>query len=258
MQMQTTSSIARSFTAEARGVQPFRMIIPERFRGPHDAAHGGYASGVYSALLGGRSAEVTLRNRTPLDTPLEVEVVDEGVRVMLGDTLLAEVVPAPIDFDAVAPVSVESAQLATAGFPWYERHPSDGECFACGPGRLVGDGLRIFPGPVAGREVVAGPWTPTASDVDSAGKALPEMVIATLDCTAFLGGVCFEPGGGPSLLGRLRSEVYGRPQAGQTCVSVGWLLGRDGRKLNVGSALFDGSGELLAIGRATWIELRTA
>ena len=236
-----------------------RMIIRERFRGPLDAVHGGYACGAYSALLDGRPADVTLRNRTPFNAPLEVNEFGEGVRVMLGDAVLAEVVPTTLDIDAVAPVTVESAEAAAAGFPWYEKHPSDGECFACGPGRAVGDGLRIFPGPVVGREVVAGPWTPTESDADAAGNALPEMLIATLDCTAFLGGVCFDPAGvRSSVLGRLRSEVYGRPQVGETCVSVGWFLGRDGRKLDVGSALFDGSGDLLALGRATWIELRTA
>jgi hypothetical protein len=239
-------------------VPRWRMIIPARFRGPQDAAHGGYASGVYSALVGGGSAEVTLRGRTPLDTAVDVHMTDDGARVTLGEAVLAEVVPAAMNLDAVPAVSVELATAAQAGFPWYEKHPSAGECFACGPGRAVGDGLRIFPGPVAGREVVAGPWTPTASDADDAGNVLPEMLIATLDCTAFLGGVCFDPGGGPSLLGRLRSEVYKRPQLGQICVSVGWFIGRDGRKLDVGSALFDESGDLLALGRATWIELRTA
>ncbi|MDO9486030.1 MAG: hypothetical protein Q7K25_08235 [Actinomycetota bacterium] len=232
------------------------MIIPERFRGPRDAAHGGYASGVYSSLIDG-PAEVTLRNRTPLDTPVEVQEFDEGVRVVLGEDLLAVVAPTVLDFDVVAPVSVEAADAAMAGFPWYDRHPSDGECFACGPGREVGDGLRIFPGPVAGREVVASPWLPTASDADAEGKVLPAMLIATLDCTAFLGGISFHPGSAPSLLGRLRSEVYQRPHVGQTCVSVGWFLGREGRKLDVASALFNDTGDVLALGRATWIELRT-
>ncbi|MDP2014791.1 MAG: hypothetical protein Q8L05_11255 [Actinomycetota bacterium] len=233
------------------------MIIPERFRGPRDAAHGGYACGVYSSLLDG-PAEVTLRNRTPLNTALEVQEFEDGVRVMQGEDVLAVVAPATLELDVLAPVSVDAASAAMAGFPWYEKHPSDGECFACGPGRAIGDGLRIFPGPVAGREVVAAPWTPTASDADADGTVLSEMLIATLDCTAFLGGVCFDPGGGPSLLGRLRSEVFHQPQLGQTCVSVGWFLGRDGRKLDVGSALFNEKGDLLALGRATWIELRSA
>jgi hypothetical protein len=233
------------------------MIIPKRFCGPRDAAHGGYASGVYSKLIEG-PAEVTLRSRTPLDTPLEVQEFEDGVRVTLGDDVLALVTPVTLDFDAVAPVSVEAAEAAMAGFPWYEQPPAGGECFACGPGREIGDGLRIFPGPVAGRDVVAGPWTPTASDADATGEVLPEMLIATLDCTAFLGGINVDPGVGSSVLGRLRSEVYGRPKVGETCVSVGWFLGRDGRKLDVGSGLFNGSGELLALGRATWIQLRTA
>ena len=234
------------------------MIIAERFRGPHGLAHGGYACGAYSQLIDG-PAEVTLRLGTPLDTEVEVHESDEGVRVMLGEGVLAVLVPTTLDIEAAAPVSVEQAETAMADFPWYERHPSDGECFACGPKREVGDGLRIFAGPVAGREVVAAPWTPTAADADAGGTALPEMVIATLDCTAFLGGSFFDPGGvRSSLLGRLRSEVYELPQLGQTCVNVGWFIARDGRKLDVGSALYSSSGDLLALGRATWIELKTA
>ena len=234
------------------------MIIAERFRGPKDLAHGGYVCGAYSQLIDG-PAEVTLRNGTPLDTEVQTRESEDGMHVMLGDTMLAMVVPTTLDIDAFGPVSVEAAQEATAGFPWYERHPSDGQCFACGPAREVGDGLRIFAGPVAGREVVAAPWTPTPAEADASGTALPEMLIATRDCTAVLGGVCFDPGGvRTSLLGRLKSEVYQLPQVGQACVNVGWYIGRDGRKLDVGSALYSSSGDLLALGRATWIELRAS
>ena len=232
------------------------MIIAERYRGPKNLAHGGYACGASANLIDG-PAEVTLRLGTPLDTELEVEEFDDGVRVMLGENALALVTPTTLDIDAVEPVGLAAAQAAVAGFPWYEKHPSDGECFACGPKRESGAGLRIFAGPVEGREVVAAPWLPTSAEADADGTVLPEMLIATLDCTAFLGGSFFDPVGvRSSVLGRLRSEVYSRPQVGKALVNVGWFIGRDGRKLDVGSALFTDAGDLIALGRATWIELR--
>ncbi len=49
-------------------------------------------------------------------------------------------------------------------------------------GAQPGDGLRIFPGPVAGRPVWAAPWTPDASVTDGSGRVRPEVVWAALDC----------------------------------------------------------------------------
>ena len=43
----------------------------------------------------------------------------------------------------------------------------------CGPDRAEGDGLRVFPGPVAGRGLWAAPWTPDPSVAGADGRALP-------------------------------------------------------------------------------------
>jgi hypothetical protein len=37
---------------------------------------------------------------------------------------------------------------------------------------------------------------------------------------------------------------------------VGWLVGANGRKFEAGTAVYTASGELCAVGKATWIALR--
>jgi hypothetical protein len=57
------------------------------------------------------------------------------------------------------------------------------------------------------------------------------------------------------LLGRFIAEVNAGPESDQNCVTIGWPIGNDGRKLFGGSAIFSESGELLAAGKATWIAI---
>ena len=54
--------------------------------------------------------------------------------------------------------------------------------------------------------------------------------------------------GSPS--GRSRPSRPGEPH-----VVTGWRLGREGRKMLAGSALFTAGGDLAALGVATWIQL---
>jgi hypothetical protein len=126
----------------------------------------------------------------------------------------------------------------------------------CGPEREDGDGLRIFPGTVEGRDVVAAPWTPTRSVCDASGVVQPEIVWAALDCPSWFGILAFEVGAKYALLGQLTARIHRRPGERERCVVVGWASGRDGRKLHGGSALYDSDGSLLASGAATWIELK--
>ena len=212
------------------------LVIHRRFRGPAQSGNGGYTCGVVGGLVGNPS-EVTLLLPPPLERPLRFE---DG-RLWDGEALVAEGAPAQVELDPPEPVSFEAAEAAarpdpTSPFP---------ECFVCG--RERDDGLRIFAGPVAGRDVVAAPWVPSADELG------PEFVWAALDCPgAYATGV---PGRGTVVLGRLAARVDRVPNDGERCVVVGWSLGSDGRKHRAGTALFAGD-ELLGIGRAIWIEPR--
>lgn len=168
------------------------------------------------------------------------------------DQLVAEVVRTSLTLEPPAPVSFDEATQAAGGYPWVSGHPFP-RCFVCGPDRAEGDGLRIFPGAVAGRSVAAAPWIPDSSVADPTGRVKPEIVWSVLDCPSWFGLACFHPWEGRPLLGRLAVEIHERPLVGERCVCVGWFVSRDGRKAHVGSALFSEDGALRALGRATWI-----
>jgi hypothetical protein len=217
------------------------LEIDRRFRGPHASGNGGYTCGIVAALVGG-PAEVTLRLPPPLDRPLDVQRDGDVIRVLDRDAVVAEATPTRLEFELPDAVSFEDATRAAAPdlespFP---------ECFVCGHTRV--DGLRVFAGPVAGRDVVASPWVPAADVVG------PEFVWAALDCPgAYATGVL---GRGTVVLGRLAVQVERVPRAGERCVVVGWSLGDDGRKHHAGTALFGEEGDVVGVGRALWIEPR--
>ena len=105
--------------------------------------------------------------------------------------------------------------------------------------------MRIYAGPVEGRDVVAATWIP-GDDVISS-----EFVWAALDCP---GAYAVQSGArGDPVLGRLAARVEHLPHPGERCIVIGWPLGEDGRKLYAGTALFGEDGRVLGAARATWI-----
>jgi len=130
------------------------LVIDPRFRGPDSSGNGGYACGRIAAFVEG-PAQVTLRLPPPLGVPL---LVADG-RVWHGDALVAEVEPGEVGLDPPEPPSWDEAVEA--------QHPDADSpfpnCFVCGA--LREDGLRIFAGRVAGRDVFAAPWVPSPDTV---------------------------------------------------------------------------------------------
>ncbi len=61
-----------------------------RFCGPPGMANGGYVAGRLAQQLGPGPAEITLRSPIPLDRTLTVEASGTNVRLMDGDTVLAD------------------------------------------------------------------------------------------------------------------------------------------------------------------------
>jgi hypothetical protein len=236
------------------------ILIERRFCGPPDSGHGGYSCGVVAAHVDG-PAEVTLRRPPPLDTRLTVASGDDGlVRVLDGDDLVAEGAPRAHDLGLAAPdpVSIPEAEAAGAASHLHQ-HPEDHpfpKCFVCGPQRAPGDGLRIVVGRVGEREVSADVWTPTADLAGADGRVHPEFVWAALDCSGGIGSWLVDPlEGNPFVLGRFAVRIPGLVRAGAAHAVTGWRVGRDGRKVDAGSAVFTANGELVALGRATWIQL---
>ena len=213
------------------------MIIPPRYNGPPGSANGGYACGLFSEALGG-GFEVTLRRPPPLGVALDLI----GHELRQGDVVVAEARRAHLDVEPVERVSVDDAKDASRHYAGF-RHHAYATCFTCGPDRE--DGLGIFAGPVHGRAgVVASPWTPE-------GQVRPEIVWAALDCPSGWAVDDFSREG--VLLGRMAASIRQLPAAGQEHVVVGWGRGADGRKREAASALYDASGEVLALAQSTWI-----
>jgi hypothetical protein len=106
-----------------------------------------------------------------------------------------------------------------------------------------------------GEQLVADSWTPEAELAGPDGNVVPEFVWSVLDCPS--GNALLVVDDPPDvLLGRLTASIVGPVEAGRRHVAIGWLIERDGRKLHTGSALFTERGELRALARALWIELR--
>jgi hypothetical protein len=224
------------------------IVIERRYRGPEASGNGGYTCGVVAALLEG-DAEVTLRVPPPLERPLRVERADGSVRVLDGETLVAEARELPLELDPPEPVAFADAAARSAAAGDDPNHPFP-SCFVCGPGREAGDALQLRPVP-AGDGRVAASWKPSA---DLAGRR--ELVWAALDCP---GAFAIDPHleRGVSVLGRLHARVLDTPRAGEECVVVGWPLeGSEGRKQLAGTAVFGEGGRLLGLARAVWILVR--
>jgi hypothetical protein len=231
------------------------LSVPPRFCGPPGTANGGFACGAVAALLGG-SAEVTLRRPIPLGRALTVRyAADTSLAVLDGSTPVAEARSAEGPAEVSAPSVSADVARAVAGRAAYYADPVFPGCFVCGPDRPAGDGLRIFPGPVADRSVWAAPWSPDASVAADDGRVRPEVVWAALDCPA--GIAAGESAGLPDdvtcLLGRMAAHLVDRPEVGQACRVVAWPVARDGRKLSAGSALLGPSGAVLAVARSLWL-----
>jgi hypothetical protein len=228
------------------------LTVPKRFRGPEGVANGGWIAGAMAeALNGGRTAvEVTLHAPSPLETELRLEHVANSVSLSHGDQLLVEAIPVAEELEGPGFVSFNDAARAEAGFVGLQVHPF-AECFACGL-REPGDGLRIFPGPVAGTDLVAAGWRVPFTVAGEDG--VPASIIgAVLDCIT--GWAHFGPGE-TALLGRLAVQIHRPVRPGGQYSVVARPTGRDGRKMYGQSAIYELDGTLVAAGRATWIAPR--
>jgi hypothetical protein len=215
------------------------LVIDRKFRGPAESANGGYTCGLLASFLHG-PAEVTLRLPPPLERPLEV-ATEGAIELRDGRDVVAEAASAELDLEVPDPIAFEEA--AAAALPEGDKESVFPECFVCGWARE--DGLRIYAGPVEGRELVAATWVPREEAIS------PEFVWSALDCPGAY-AVHFGVRGTP-VLGRLRARVEHLPHPGERCVVLGWPLGEDGRKLFAGTAVYGQDGRVLGSARATWI-----
>jgi hypothetical protein len=136
--------------------------------------------------------------------------------------------------------------------------PQVDACFGCGPGRSQGEGLRIFSGVSARSDIVIAAWRPSEAFADHRDRTILDRryVWAALDCP---GGwariVLSHPTKEKAVTAFLAADLL-RPVAVQEPhIVMGWLIGRDGSKTRVGSAVVGMNGDPCAVAEALWIDL---
>jgi hypothetical protein len=232
------------------------LAIDQRYRGFADedgryrVALGGYVGGLLAGKLTG-AAEVRLRGIVPMARRLEVErrAPDRAVLSEAG-AVLAEARRTELEIEVPAPVSLSEAAEASSSYPGFAAHLFP-ECFTCGPAREPGDGLRIFPGPVADTELMAAPWMPDASLGEPEGSLPPELVWAALDCPQLWALIASAPADSAErvVTAEMRVRIESTPQAGGRYVILAWPIQRKGRAIFAGGAVFTEGGELLVAAR---------
>ena len=228
-------------------------VIKRQFRGPNHSGNGGYSCGVLAKHLTG-VISVRLHKPPPLERPLSIRLdrTNNTAQMLDGEVLIASAgahtggtISAP-----KAPTLTDLEHL-TGHFPSAEEHILP-ECFVCGPKRTLDDALCLYPRPVPQGDVVAHAWTPAPQFADGDGLIRTEVIWAALDCPSYFG---LQKTDMLAVLGTLGVDLKRRPQAEEPCIVSGWFIQSEGRKYEAGSALYSGSGELLAAAQATWIQI---
>jgi hypothetical protein len=238
------------------------IVIAPRFCGPPGTANGGYASGLLAQQAGG-IVRIRLERPVPLATALQVHALPgDQLELRDGEARIALAEPATLELDVPpAPTYVEAIE-ASRRYVGLHAHAFPG-CFVCGTDRHRPDGLRIFAGAMVpaedhatepeGLARVAAPWVPDLSLGAEDGKVRAEFMWAALDCPGYFAA---RSDGVPMLLASFTAHVDRRVHVDEACVVVGWRLRGEGRKHEVGTALYDEDGILCARARALWIEPR--
>jgi hypothetical protein len=195
-----------------------------------------------------------------------MDVVSDGAGLVArhdGETVL-EAQPAATEPRRVGPVPLDEARAAEAAYPGLDGHPFP-ECFACGPGREPGDGLRIFPGQVSDQDGLvraAATWAPHESLHEDwheyAGaerRASLAVTWAALDC---VGAWAADMGERAMVLGRMTGRVGALPVVGEEHVVIGVAHESDGRKQHTSSSIYDSRGGLVGVADHVWIAVDPA
>ncbi len=227
------------------------VVIDPRFQGIPQIALGGYVGG----LLAGEwtEAEAVFHRPVPLGRRLRVEGLGGQETALLdGQELLAKARPLRVDVPAPTAVTLEESETARRGYPGFSRHLFP-NCFACGTARAEGDGLRIFAGPVAGREAVASPWTPKQDLAVRSGEVASEYIWSALDCPSIWALAMQEPLDSSERVVSARMAVQQMAPVTplEPHIVMAWAIGREGRTRTGGASILSATGEICVVARHT-------
>ena len=233
------------------------LVIAGRFRGPVRSGNGGSTCGALAALAPSDwpAATVRLSQPPPLDVAMTVARSEDLLVASYDGWVVARALPADLDPEPVPAIDAGAARAAEATYPGLASHPFP-TCFSCGTGREPGDGLRIFPGPVADGRVAA-TWTPGPSVAadwheyrDASREVGHAVTWAALDCA---GGWAADIGARLMVLGTMTARLHSLPRVGEEHVVVGAARGESGRKRMSAVSLYDAAGGLVGTAEHVWI-----
>jgi hypothetical protein len=223
------------------------LTIAPGFAGMPGVAHGGYVAGLLTVALGATGSRVRLRRPVPTGPALQIEHA-AGAQVELHDAagLLADGAAADVLVRVPDAVSAGEAAAATQRFADLA-HPFP-MCVCCGPDHA--GGLHVFPGPVAGRAVVAALWVPPERFAGDDGRLPRELVCAALDCAQLWALMLHAPPATADrvVTARLETRLDAPVITGEPHVVLGWPIGRDGRRWLAGAAILTRDGAVCAAG----------
>lgn len=229
--------------------QQRNVVFEPRFQGLPEVAHGGYLAGLMAQALGADGVAVRLRRPAATGRRLSLERSENGAELRDGEAVLAIATPGAPEIVVPPPVSAAEAREASLRFLARDLHPIP-NCLVCGTDRAAGDGLRIFPGPVAGRRLVAALWTPGEEIADPDGTVAPGLGSAALDCTQLWALIAHAPPGTRerAVTSELQLRILAPLRAGAPHVVIGWPIERERRAWLAGAAVLGPEGEICLAG----------
>jgi hypothetical protein len=231
------------------------LTIGRRFHSWQGVAHGGYVAGLLASRAG-PACEVTLRQAIPFDTEMHLSEDEHGrITLVENGAVMARAEPSEVEVEVPAPVSFADAAVTAWSHASIPLHPTP-TCFCCGYDRDEGEGLRIWPGSLPGRDTVAAAWVPHPSFAGEDGTMDLRYVWAALDCPSFWGIVQTLPGMPNVVTIRMAGSVRAPVRVEEPHVVLGWPIEQRRRRMIGGSAIFGPDGDLLAASRVTWLEVR--
>ncbi|GHI07002.1 hypothetical protein AQI88_21420 [Streptomyces cellostaticus] len=217
--------------------------IPPHITGYPNVAFGGYVAGLVAARSDAETVRVDFRAAVPV-----------GVPVRLED--MVTVTPSEMRLDAPEmPAWAQAQEASEAYLAQADAHPQPFECYGCSP-LPVGKGIRLFPAPVPGRNLVAAAWVPDPELAGTSGTLPPEIVWSALDCPGGWAGMRLAETGPGLVTAALTGTLLREVKSGERHISWAWVLGGHARKVTVGVALATAEGELCALAEAVWVKPR--
>lgn len=236
------------------------ITVPAHLCGYPGVAFGGYVAGVLAARAAAKTVRVDFRRPVPTGAPvLLAGRADGGAELTAGELLLAAATPAELHTGMTEIPEAPSWAAASAAADAYRAAPPDGsaDCFGCGLDRTSATGLRQHCGLVPGiAGMVATAWTPSPELGGPDGLLPPELVWGSLDCPGNAAGRLLDGRPAGAVTAALTARLLRPVPVGEGLVTYSWLLGSEGRKYTVGTALATAAGDLCAFAEALWVQPR--